>query len=166
MVRLYAVEAADNWFEDAGSGQLANGSAAVALDGVFAQTVNGGLEYHVFITPNGECEGLYVSNKTAKGFEVHELHGGHSNIAFDYRIMVRRKGFENVRMQDVTEDFARMKQEEDLFEARREAAKVEQKNHPLPAQGGDALKKGTWKASSAGRAMPRLPIGVRQPVRK
>jgi hypothetical protein len=130
MVRLYAVEAADNWFEDAGSGQLANGSATIALDQVFAQTVNGGVDYHVFITPNGECEGLYVTNKGAQGFEVHELHGGHSNIAFDYRIMAHRKGFERVRMQDVTEDFARMKRESDQLAARVEARKQEEKAHP------------------------------------
>jgi hypothetical protein len=130
MVRLYAVEAADNWFEDAGSGQLANGSATIALDQVFAQTVNGDVDYHVFITPNGECEGLYVTKKGAHGFEVHELHGGYSNIAFDYRIMARRKGFERVRMQDVTEDFAHMKQESDLLAARLEAGKLEKKEHP------------------------------------
>jgi hypothetical protein len=130
MVRLYAVEAADNWFEDAGSGQLAKGSATIALDQVFAQTVNGDVDYHVFITPNGECEGLYVTNKGAQGFEVHELHRGHSNIAFDYRIMARRKGFERVRMQDVTDDFAHMKRESDLLAARLEAGKLEKKEHP------------------------------------
>ena len=35
--------------------------------------------------------------------EVRELHHGKSSIAFDYRIVVRRKGYENIRMQDVTE---------------------------------------------------------------
>jgi hypothetical protein len=124
MVRLYAVEAADNWFEDAGSGQLTGGSAAIQLDELFGQTVNGDLDYHVFITPNGDCDGLYVTNKTSTGFEVHELHGGHSNIAFDYRIMVRRKGFENVRMQDVSADFAQMKQESDFLTARLKARKA------------------------------------------
>ena len=130
MVRLYAVEAADNWFEDAGSGQLANGSVTIAFDQVFAQTINGDMDYHVFLTPNGECEGLYVTHKGAQGFEVHELHSGKSNIAFDYRIMARRKGFETVRMQDVTEDFATMKRESDLLAARVEARKQFEKTHP------------------------------------
>ncbi|HXM60671.1 MAG TPA: hypothetical protein VN950_07415 [Terriglobales bacterium] len=132
MVNMYAVEAADNWFEDAGSGQLVDGSTTVALDRIFAQTVNGDVDYHVFLTPNGECEGLYVTKKGAQGFEVHELHHGHSNIAFDYRIMARRKGFEKVRMQDVTQDFARMKQESDQLATRVEARKQEQKaHHPI-----------------------------------
>ena len=101
-VALYAVEAAENWFEDAGSGKLLNWGYTVTLESTFAQTVNTGTEYHVFLTPEGDCEGLYVTNKTPTGFEVRELHGGHSNIAFDYRIMARRKGYENVRLADKT----------------------------------------------------------------
>jgi hypothetical protein len=101
-VALYAVEAPENWFEDAGSGQLSNGSTLVAFEPTFAQTVNTGVEYHVFLTPKGDCEGLYVTNETAGGFEVHELRGGHSNIEFDYRVMARRKGYESVRLADKT----------------------------------------------------------------
>ena len=155
MVNMYAVEAADNWFEDAGSGQLANGSATVALDQVFAQTVNGDVDYHVFLTPNGECEGLYVTNKTASGFEVRELHKGHSNIAFDYRIMARRKGFENVRMRDVTADFTRMKQESDELDSRIEAGKAAQKARPKP-QHSPLPKKGQPMAQPNPRPIPPL----------
>jgi hypothetical protein len=165
MVNMYAVEAADNWFEDAGSGQLANGSATVALDRIFAQTVNGDVDYHVFLTPNGECEGLYVANKTAGGFEVHELHRGHSNIAFDYRIMARRKGFETVRMQDVTADFAKMKRESDLLAARLEAGKAAEKAHPKPR----ALplpKKSVSTAPLAGRVPPTLPLSLTGAIKK
>jgi hypothetical protein len=92
----------ENWFEDAGSGQLHNGAAVVALETEYAQTVNTGIEYHVFLTPKGDCKGLYVSNETGASFEVHELGGGSSAIAFDYRIMARRKGYENIRMADLT----------------------------------------------------------------
>jgi hypothetical protein len=101
-VALYSVQAAENWMEDAGSGQLHNGVALVTLDAEYAQTVNTGMDYHVFLTPNGDCKGLYVTQKSGNSFEVHELGGGASSIAFDYRIMARRKGFENVRMADLT----------------------------------------------------------------
>jgi len=101
----YAMQSAENWLEDAGSGQLSNGSARIELDPAFAQTVNAAVEYHVFLTPKGDSEGLYVSNETPQGFEVREQHGGHSSIAFDYRIMAKRKGYENVRLEDVTERF-------------------------------------------------------------
>jgi len=91
MVALYAVEAPENWFEDFGSGQLANGVAMVSLEATYAQTVNTNIEYHVFLTPKGDCNGLYVTNETAASFEVHELHGGRSNIVFDYRIIAKRE---------------------------------------------------------------------------
>jgi hypothetical protein len=101
-VALYAVEAPQNWFEDFGSGRLTGGAASVALEPIFAQTVNTGSEYHVFLTPEGDGRGLYVSNKSATGFEVHELGGGQSNVAFDYRIVALRRGYENVRLEDKT----------------------------------------------------------------
>ena len=106
-VALYAVEAPENWFEDAGSARLANGLAVVPLESTFAQTVNSGVEYHVFLTPKGDCKGLYVTNETANSFEVRELGGGKANIAFDYRIMARRKGYENVRLADKAKLFAK-----------------------------------------------------------
>lgn len=157
MVRMYAVEAADNWFEDAGAGQLSNGSVFVNLDRVFAQTVGGDLDYHVFLTPNGECESLYVASKTSRGFEVREMHGGRSNVAFDYRIMAKRKGFEQVRMQDVTADFAQMKKEADLVAARQEAGKAAAKAHPPRMPSPPRLKATPSKANSAANRMPLLP---------
>ena len=62
-------------------------SARVELDSAFAQTVKAGVEHHVFLTPNGDCKGLYVDQKSATSFEVHEPGGGSFSIAFDYRIM-------------------------------------------------------------------------------
>jgi hypothetical protein len=100
---LYAVESPENWFEDFGSGRLSNGSATIALDPEFAETVNTGVDYHVFLTPNGESKGLYVSQKGPSSFEVRESGGGSSSISFDYRIVAHRKGQEGVRMADLTE---------------------------------------------------------------
>ena len=59
-VALYAVESPGVWFEDYGSGQLVSGVAIVNIDPAYAQTVNTGVEYHVFLTADGDCEGLYV----------------------------------------------------------------------------------------------------------
>ena len=99
----YGVQSAENWYEDYGSGQLHGGSVQVSLDPDFAQTVNTTVDYHVFLTPKGDCKGLYVANETAGGFEVHELGGGTSSIAFDYKIVAKRKGYEQLRLQDITE---------------------------------------------------------------
>jgi hypothetical protein len=105
-VALYAIEGPENWFEDAGSGQLSNGSARIDLDPTFAQTVNTEMDYKVFPVPNGDCKGLYITHKTQTSFEVHELGGGTSSVAFDYRIMAKRKGYENVRLADKTKQFS------------------------------------------------------------
>jgi hypothetical protein len=106
-VALYSVQSPENWFEDFGSAALSNGAATVALDPTFAQTVNGGVEYHVFLTPNGDCKGLYVTQKSPTSFEVRELGGGTSSVAFDYRIVAKRAGFESVRLADVTAQIKR-----------------------------------------------------------
>jgi hypothetical protein len=101
-VALYAVEAPEVWFEDYGSAKLVSGVATIKIDPVYAQTVNTGVAYHVFLTADGDCEGLYVTARTATGFEVRELKHGTSNVAFDYRIIARRRGYETKRLADVT----------------------------------------------------------------
>ncbi|MGA9964085.1 MAG: hypothetical protein WBQ10_02685 [Terriglobales bacterium] len=108
-VALSAIESPRNWFEDAGSTSLANGAAVVAIDPEFIQTVNTELEYQVFLTPYGDCKGLYVANRTANSFEVRELGGGTANVSFGYRIMALRKNYENVRFADHTHDPVPMK---------------------------------------------------------
>jgi hypothetical protein len=96
---LYAVESPGVWFEDFGSGPLVGGQATVTIEPLFAQSVNLGADYHVFITPLGDCNGLYVAEKTATGFTVRELNGGTTSIAFDYRIVAKRAGYEGLRME-------------------------------------------------------------------
>jgi hypothetical protein len=104
-VETYSVQSSENWLEDAGSGELVNGKAVVQLDPTFADAANPGVDFHVFLTPNGDCKGLFVTNKTATGFEVHELGGGTASVGFDYRIMAKRRGYESERLTDVTERF-------------------------------------------------------------
>jgi hypothetical protein len=108
-VALYAIEGPENWFEDAGSAELTNGTATVELEPTFGQTVNTALDYHVFLTPNGDCKGLYIAQKSTTSFIVRELGGGNSSIAFDYRIMAKRKGYENIRLADKTTLFQHVK---------------------------------------------------------
>jgi len=108
-VALSAIESPKSWFEDFGSSQLSNGSAVVTIDPEYGQTVNTELEYHVFLTPNGDCKGLYISQRTPASFEVRELGGGTSSIEFSYRIVALRKNYENIRMADHTHDLDAMK---------------------------------------------------------
>lgn len=96
-VLLYATESPDSWFEDFGTVRLRNGRAVVHIDRTFAETANVDMPYMVFLTPAGDCRGLYVTRKSSTRFEVRELRNGRSNISFDFRIVARRRGFEQAR---------------------------------------------------------------------
>jgi hypothetical protein len=60
-------------------------------------------EYHVFLTPKADCEGLYVASQSGTSFEVRELRHGKGTIAFDYRVVVKRKGYERARLAEVND---------------------------------------------------------------
>ena len=96
-VLLYAMESPENWFEDFGTIKLRRGRAIVRIDRTFAETTNVGVPYKVFLTPNGNCRGLYVTRKNASSFEIRELGGGRSSVSIDYRIVARRRGYEKER---------------------------------------------------------------------
>jgi hypothetical protein len=93
---LHCMESPEHWFEDFGSAKLARGRALVKLDANFAKVIKRG-DYRVFVTPEGNCHGLYVRRKSANSFEVRELTGGKSSIAFSYRIVGRRKDIKGHR---------------------------------------------------------------------
>ncbi|MGA8490735.1 MAG: hypothetical protein WB711_09955 [Terriglobales bacterium] len=98
MVKVFSMESPEVWFEDFGSGRLSRGAVAISLESKFSQTVDLSMGYHVFLTPKGDCKGLYVTGETNRGFEVRELGGGESGVEFDYRIVAHRKGYEAERM--------------------------------------------------------------------
>jgi hypothetical protein len=98
MVDVTSMESPEVWFEDFGSGQLTGGITTVSIDASFSQIVTLSTGYHVFVTPKGDCKGLFVTNETTNGFEVRELSGGQSSVEFDYRIVAHRKGYEKVRL--------------------------------------------------------------------
>jgi hypothetical protein len=87
---LYCMESPEVWFEDFGAAKLKRGRVIVKLDADFAKVIKRG-DYTVFLTPEGDCRGLYVRRKSAASFEVRELMAGKSAIAFSYRIVGRRK---------------------------------------------------------------------------
>ncbi|HYU17923.1 MAG TPA: hypothetical protein VEQ11_04440 [Chloroflexota bacterium] len=98
--RLYCMESPESWFEDAADGKLVNGRAQVTLDPDFAVVVHND-KYLIYLTPEGDCKGLYVSSKNASGFEVRELQGGTSSLSFNYRVMARRKDIPGPRLEKI-----------------------------------------------------------------
>jgi hypothetical protein len=83
---------------DAGEAQLIGGNAYVRIDPAFASTMDQHAPYLVFITPEGDSNGVYVTAKTASGFVVRENRGGTSNVMFSYRIVGKPFGVARMRL--------------------------------------------------------------------
>jgi hypothetical protein len=98
---MYAVEAPDSWFEDVGRAQLRQGVARVDIDPDFAAVSGLGDDYHVFLTPEGPSNGLYVTGRSPGGFEVREQGEGNAEISFSYRVMTRRTDVRTIRLEPV-----------------------------------------------------------------
>ena len=94
----YGAEALSRTLEDESSGEVVNGGSVVHIDPAFTEAV-GSANYQVFLTPDGDCNGLYVSAKSPTSFVVRELRGGRSTLAFDYRIVAHPYGHAAERMQ-------------------------------------------------------------------
>jgi hypothetical protein len=95
---LSAVESPESWFEDFGRAELREGHAVVELDEDFAALLHTD-DYHVFLTPEGDSNGLYVSGRTDREFEVREQQKGRSSLTFSYRVVARPKEVEPKRLQ-------------------------------------------------------------------
>lgn len=96
--RLYCMEAPDSWFEDIQEASIAGGPVVIEIDRDFASVVDLDSTYHVFLTPHGDCNGLYVSNKTNHSFVVGELKKGASSVGFSYRIVAKRRDINAKRL--------------------------------------------------------------------
>ncbi|MFN8247912.1 MAG: hypothetical protein U0T68_03065 [Ferruginibacter sp.] len=91
-VALSAPEAPENLFQDFGQSKLVNGRVHVDIDPIFAKNilVNEKHPLRVFVQLEGDCKGVYVTNKTQFGFDVVELDGGQSNTPFSYSLTANR----------------------------------------------------------------------------
>lgn len=96
MRAVHAEESTEVWFTENGFGRLRDGKAWIEVDPLFAEIVSLDRPYHVFIEEYGDAE-LYVSRRTPKGFEV-TLRGGDADVEFSYRLMAKRLGYEDNRL--------------------------------------------------------------------
>jgi hypothetical protein len=113
--------------EDWGIAKLKNGKAFVGFSEEFVALMSDKAEYAVFLTPEGECNGLYVSKKEFYGFEVKELNNGKSNIQFSWHVKAIRIGDEETPILEEPAPTEPEKREE--WEAkRREAAQKKEED--------------------------------------
>ena len=98
LITLYCPEAPEVVFQDYGIGQLVNGFAHITIDPNLAININVSQDHplKVYITPEGDCMGVFVTNKSVHGFDVIELQGGKSNVPFSWQIAATRANEENV----------------------------------------------------------------------
>ena len=117
---LYSQESPEVWFEDFGEGELVGGRAHIELDPLFLQTVtiNTQNPMKVFVQLTSGDPMNVVVNKGTTGFDV-VAQDFKSSAKFDYRIVAKRKGFENVRLarmggptpEEMDAEHARMEEE-------------------------------------------------------
>lgn len=71
---------------------LVNGRAHVDLDETLARNilVNEQHPLRAFVQLRGDCNGVFVTNETATGFDVIELNGGTSNVGFNWTVTANR----------------------------------------------------------------------------
>jgi hypothetical protein len=91
-VTSYATMSSTPNVEDFGEAQLTAGQSYVSLKRTYAATIDARFAYMVFITPEGDTRGLYVTQKTPAGFVVRENQGGRSDVTFSYRIVAKPYG--------------------------------------------------------------------------
>jgi len=96
---VHSQQSTEAWIEDLGGARLVGGKAHVELEPLYLQTITIDEKHQmrVFVQLEGNCNGVYVeTGKT--GFDVIELANGKSDAAFSYRIVAKRKGYEDKRL--------------------------------------------------------------------
>ncbi|MDD3877436.1 MAG: hypothetical protein PHT69_12510 [Bacteroidales bacterium] len=91
-VIMYCPETPDILFMDYGVGQLVNGRARIDLDPIYSHNifVDENNPIMVFIQLEGQCNGVYTSNKSKTGFDVIELNNGQSDASFSWSVVAQR----------------------------------------------------------------------------
>ena len=92
-ITMFAPESPEVLFQDYGTGALTNGIAHINIDPDFARNiqVDGAHPIKVFVQLEGQCNGVYVDNKSATGFDVVELNNGSSSVYFSWSVVATRK---------------------------------------------------------------------------
>ncbi|MCX7863348.1 MAG: hypothetical protein N2449_10185 [Bacteroidales bacterium] len=91
-VTMSCPEAPEILFMDFGHAKLQNGRAYVKIDPILSKNILVDEQHplKVFIQLEGDCKGVYVTNKSKEGFEVIELQDGTSNVPFTWSIVAQR----------------------------------------------------------------------------
>jgi hypothetical protein len=101
---MYCTEAPEVLFQDFGEAELVNGKATIVLEDVLSKNISDKKPVKVFIQLEGDCNGVYITNKSNKGFTVNELNKGKSNTKFSWQIIGNRADVTDEKG-NITSDF-------------------------------------------------------------
>jgi hypothetical protein len=102
---LYSQESPELWFEDFGKATIQNGTCIVTIAADYAETVTINDEHpmHAFITPNGNMGNWWIEYN-GNSFIVKAPQAA-NGTAFDYRLVAKRMGYEDLRMKKVPSSY-------------------------------------------------------------
>lgn len=100
-VKLNAIESTECLFTDIGRGKLENGTCIIKLDPKFLETVNTDTQYEVKTWAYGNGNVWVDTRKMYKQYVVVE---GTADIEFGYEVMAKQKGYEDIRLEEVTKN--------------------------------------------------------------
>ena len=85
-------EAPEVLFEDYGVSKLNNGETYITLDKILTSSMKIDEKHplKVFIQLEGDCNGVFVTDKSSNGFRVKELNKGVSSVNFSWHIVGSR----------------------------------------------------------------------------
>jgi len=86
----YAVTSTTVKVYDDGSAQLNNGTIRVNFTPEYAALIKGNGKPTITVTPQGQCNGLYIVSVDENGFNVAELNNGSSNVEFSWIAVGKR----------------------------------------------------------------------------
>lgn len=108
---MNAVETADAYFCDVGSGTIGeSGCVTIFKDQIFAETIELGSEYQIFITQTNEKE-VKHTKKEKDFFQVY----GEEGATFDWIIYGKQLGYGATRMEEGTKFEEPIKFDEKIF---------------------------------------------------
>lgn len=112
-VIMFCPEAPEVLLQDKGEGQLIKGRTHISIDEIFTKNIVVDEKHplSVLIQPEGDCKGVYVTNKNSSGFDVVELNSGTSDIKFTWFVMASRadKTYTNKDGTTMTSSFSKVR---------------------------------------------------------
>lgn len=96
-----SIESPNCWFIDYGEGTLVDGKAEIKIEPIHLETINTDYKYMVRVWSD---DGTIVWCRKADRYKQYFIVEGEADCDFEYEIIAKQKGYENVRLEEVIKD--------------------------------------------------------------